>query len=201
MEFPYYGHLVFWFWFDIFLGTFWGWFWLDRLYHRLQKGWSYSVGNWLYLFWFIFWLPHSSYLFFEFFKHWIGADGVLEPLTTEGILTYGGLSFLGLASCVCQISIAVGAWRKYGGRAIFPVKVMIISGASFGTLLGLCGVNFYHIVTDPSHVWTVMRQITALKTVSDPFGLGAQWPMLIGGLLFLGLWALNAIFGKYISGN
>lgn len=210
MEFPYYGHLVFWFWFDIFL-AFFGILWLEVLVCVLrQKAHQpFSLINWIFLFWFVFWLPHSLYLSLELIKHLMKSDGVLEPATVNGVLIYAGVSLAGLLSCLYQISISINEWEKYQKQCSVLVGFLVIGGASFGVLIGLYEVNFYHLIIDPVRFLAVVSQIIFLQNPRDPLSLsdywpafkscGDYWPVFIGGLLFFILGVFYLFFGKYIK--
>ena len=194
MNFPFYGHPELFFWFNIGLalfGVFWALvlnFWLSRRKHN-------CVWDWVLLWWFAFWLPHSSYLALELPKHLIQLDGVLEPITFAGFWVYLGVSSLGAASCVAQISIALNSWALYRKKGIILAFLSVIMAASFGTLLGLCGVNFY---SSPSDIATTVWHLARLKTTCDPFNLGYKWPRMIGVILFFGWSTLYFLFNRFI---
>lgn len=194
MDFPFYDHSECFFWFNMGLawfGIFWALvlnFWLSWRKHN-------CVWDWIWLGWFAFWLPHSSYLSLELPKHLVKLDGVLEPLTFTGFLTYLGISCLGAAICVAQISIVLNSWAQYRRKGIVFVFFSVITAASFGTLIGLCGVNFY---SSPTDMIIVVWRLIRLEAPCDPFGLGHKWPQTLGLILFFGWSALYFLFGRFI---
>ncbi|MEK7627467.1 MAG: hypothetical protein AAB397_02690 [Patescibacteria group bacterium] len=194
MNFPFYGHSESFFWFNIGLACF-GVFWALVLNFWLSRRKQNCVWDWVCLLWFAFWLPHSSYLALELPKHLIRIDSVLEPLTSAGFLTYLGISFLSAAICVAQISIALNSWALYRKKGIILAFLLVMIAASFGTLIGLCGVNFY---SSPSDVAITIKNLMLLKITRDPFNCGHKWPRTIGIILFLGWSTLYFLFNRFI---
>jgi len=195
MDFPYYGHSVFWFWANLILAysgfiplLFAIYIWKNEV-NRVRL-----VDVFMLLI-FIFWLPHSLYLSLELPRHlYYQNDGVLDSLTAGGIMTFYFISLAGFLSAVLQIFLAITSWCKYKNKGNIFIADLIIFMATFGVLIGLQEVNFY------SGLDLILQATKNIIYLNDPFnrfiGLG---PLKLGVILFLEMKIAYYLMIKFIK--